>query len=68
MPFLPPLGKIRPPLPWPVALRQVHSWLTPWIWLRRWWQAWSADPPPPPLQALLDALAQGYPLPGYDSS
>ncbi len=40
----------------------------PWIWLRRWWRAWSSAPPPPELQALLDALAQGYPLTGYDSS
>jgi hypothetical protein len=39
-----------------------------WIWLRRWWRAWSSAPPPPELQALLDALAQGYPLPFYDSS
>lgn len=61
-------GKIRSTLTWPAALRQVRAWLTPWIWLRRWWRAWSSAPPPPELHALLDALAHGYPLPFYDSS
>ena len=61
-------GKIRPRLTWPQSLRQVRAWLTPWIWLQRWWQAWSPLPPPPELQALIDALAQGHPLAFYDSS
>jgi hypothetical protein len=33
--------------------------------LRRYWQAWSHAPPPPALQALLDALTRGYPLYRY---
>lgn len=62
-------GKMEPNQPtWPQALRQVRAWLTLWYWLQRWWRAWSALPPPPGLQALLDALAHGYPLRAYDSS
>jgi SRSO17 transposase len=36
----------------------------------RWrcWRAWSAQPPPPPLQARLDWMHQGHPLVLYDSS
>lgn len=37
-------GEIRPTPSWPVALRQVRAWLTPWLWLRRWWRAWSSAP------------------------
>jgi hypothetical protein len=50
-----------PPLlaSWPMALRRVRSWLTPWIMLWRWWQAWSDLPPPPELQALLNSV--GHP-------
>jgi hypothetical protein len=40
----------------------VQSWLDPWRFLRRCWQAWSLAPPPPALQALLDALTRGQPL------
>jgi len=74
LPFLPSLGKIwpalqltadRPNVAWPVALRRVQAWLQPWTLLLRWWHAWSAHPPPPPLQALLDALWAGRPLDCY---
>jgi hypothetical protein len=27
-------------------LRAIRAWLTPWIGLQRWWQAWSKAPPP----------------------
>jgi hypothetical protein len=27
----------------------VRAWLSPWIALQRWWQAWSKAPPPPPV-------------------
>jgi len=47
---------------WPSALRQVRAWLTPSISLQRWWQAWSNAPPPPQLQALIDAVAAGQGL------
>jgi hypothetical protein len=49
----------RPMLSWPVALRQVQGCLDPWTMLWRYWRAWSSAPPPPALQALLDALASG---------
>jgi hypothetical protein len=52
----------RPTVSWPVALRRVQAWLHPWTLLGRWWRAWSALPPPPPLQALLDWLWHGRPL------
>ncbi len=52
----------RPTLSWPVALRQVQGWLDPWTMLWRYWRAWSSAPPPPALQALLDAVANGRPL------
>jgi hypothetical protein len=29
---------------------------------QRCWPAWSHAPPPPPLQALLDAVSRGHPL------
>jgi hypothetical protein len=49
-----------PPAPsWPRALRAVRAWLSPWIALQRWWQAWSKAPPPPPLQALINSVAAG---------
>jgi DDE superfamily endonuclease len=46
----------------PAALRRVRSWLAPWHFLGRCWRAWSEAPPPPPLQALLDAVGMGRPL------
>src|SRR5215216_4608740 len=55
----------RPPLSWPVALREVHSWLDPWVMLWRFWRAWSKAPPPPQLRALLDAVGEGHPLNVY---
>ncbi len=49
-----------PPAPsWPRALRAVRAWLSPWIALQRWWQAWSRRPPPPPLQALINSVGAG---------
>jgi hypothetical protein len=47
---------------WPMALRAVQAWLTPWSVLQRYWRAWSPTPPPRPLQRLLDAAAAGQPL------
>jgi hypothetical protein len=61
-------GKMRPLISWPVALRRVRSWLEPWVLLGRWWRAWSTQPPPPALQALLDWLWRGQAIPLYDSS
>ena len=58
----------RPLLCWPQALRQVRAWLEPWVMLQRYWRAWSALPPPLPLQQLLDALCIGLPLFLYNSS
>jgi hypothetical protein len=55
----------RPPLSWPLALRQVQSWLDPWVMLWRFWRAWSNLPPPPQLQALLDAVGGGHSLNVY---
>jgi hypothetical protein len=52
----------RPLLSWPRVLREVRAWLEPWILLQRYWRAWSAQPPPFPLQQLLDALCLGMPL------
>ena len=60
-----PLGAARPNAAWPVALRRVQAWLHPWTMLWRWWRAWSAQPPPPLLQALLDRLVLSYPLDCY---
>jgi hypothetical protein len=45
-----------------MALRRVRGWLDPWSYLWRCWRAWSSAPPPPELQALLDAVADGRPL------
>ena len=56
------LRAARPNVSWPVALRRVQAWLHPWTLLWRWWRAWSALPPPPPLQALLDWLWHGRPI------
>ena len=25
----------------------TRAWLAPWVWLNRWWQAWSTAPLPP---------------------
>ena len=52
----------RPQVSWPKALRAVRAWLEPWVLLQRFWQAWSALPPPRPLQQLLEHLSQGLPL------
>ena len=61
-------GVRRPLLSWPKAGRSVRAWLQPWVMLQRYWQAWSAQPPPLPLQQLLDALCLGVPLFLYSSS
>jgi hypothetical protein len=58
----------RPGRCWPVALRRVRAWLEPACFLWRCWRVWSSEPPPPPLQALLDWLHHGHPLSLYDSS
>ena len=52
----------RPHVSWPRALRAVRAWLEPWIMLRRYWRAWSEQPPPGPLQGLLEALEHGQAL------
>ena len=57
--------KERRPLSWPLALRQVQSWLNPWVMLWRFWRAWSDRPPPPQLRAVLDAVGGGHPLNVY---
>ena len=57
-----PARAAHPQLSWPQARRSVRAWLSPWVLLRRFWQAWSALPPPHPLQQLLDSLSQGVPL------
>jgi len=58
----------RPRVSWPVALRQVRSWLEPWIMLWRYWRAWSTPPPPGALQQLLDWLWQGRGISLYESA
>ena len=58
----------RPWRCWPRALRQVRAWLEPAWFLWRCWRAWSDQPPPPVLQALLDWLRAGHPLSLYDAS
>lgn len=50
---------------WPVALRRVRSWLTPWSRLWRCWRAWSTGPPPEALHDLLTAVAAGHPVDLY---
>jgi len=40
----------------------VQGWRDPWRVVQRCWQAWSHAPPPPSLQALLDAVTNGQPL------
>lgn len=52
----------RPQVSWPMALRAVRGWLEPWIMLRRYWRAWSEQPPPPLLQSLLEQLGRGQRL------
>jgi hypothetical protein len=51
-----------------MALRQVRAWLAPWIWVWRYWQAWTRVAPPPELQHLLDAVGRGSALNWYNSS
>jgi hypothetical protein len=58
----PHAARWAPACSWPIALRRVRSWLTPWRWLRRLWRAWSTSPPPPPVQAMLDWVTAGGPL------
>ncbi|MFJ4597930.1 MULTISPECIES: hypothetical protein [unclassified Kitasatospora] len=49
----------------PKAIRAVRAWLDPWITLQRCWRARTNAPPPPELQALIDAVATGRPLDLY---
>ena len=58
----------RPWRCWPRALRRVRAWLEPAWFLWRCWRAWSDQPPPPALRALLDWLHHGHPLMLYDTS
>lgn len=57
-----PATSERPQVTWPKALRAVRAWLEPWVLLRRFWRAWSPQPPPLPLQQLLEHLWRGSPL------
>ena len=55
-----PRAAVSPPAPsWPLTLRAIRAWLSPWIALQRWWPAWSTAPPPPQLQALINSVAAG---------
>jgi hypothetical protein len=45
--------------PWPVTVRPLRAWCEPGIRRGRSWRAWSATPPPPALQWLLDGLWEG---------
>jgi len=45
-----------------MALRQVRACLKLYVLLCRYWRAWSQEPPPKPLQALLDWFWQGRPI------
>ncbi|GHP00572.1 hypothetical protein KSF_106190 [Reticulibacter mediterranei] len=58
----------RPQVSWPVALRTVRGWLEPWIMLRRYWNGWSQQPPPPALQLLLQCLERGQAIALYSSA
>ncbi|MFD8978589.1 transposase [Streptomyces sp. NPDC059564] len=62
-------GPHRPHQPqpacWPKAIRDVRAWLDPWIALQRCWRAWTNAPPPPELQALIDAVGTGHALDLY---
>ena len=42
-----PVSHARQPVlaSWPVTLRRVRGWLTPWVVLGRCWRAWSTAPP-----------------------
>ena len=48
---------------WPEVLRRVRAWLEPYLMLQRYWRGWSENAPPASLQALLDWLGIGRPLP-----
>ncbi len=58
----------RPRVTWPMALRNVRAWLTPWTWLWRYWRGWTNIPPPVEMQHLLDAVGVGYGLNVYNTS
>jgi hypothetical protein len=61
----PPISSASMPggvVAWPVALRRVRGWLTPWVVLGRCWRAWSPAAPPLQLRLLLDAAHAGRPL------
>jgi hypothetical protein len=58
-PIGPHPARWTPAATWPVALRRVRAWLTPWLLLQRCWRAWSTSPP---VQAMLDWVAAGRPL------
>jgi SRSO17 transposase len=62
------VGRQRPSISWPVALRQVRARLVPWIMLRRYWRAWSKCSPPLALQQLLESLWLGNGINIYNSS
>ena len=54
-----PRAALPPPAPsWPRALRAIRAWLSPWIALQRWWQAWS-NSAPAPAAASPDGLGRG---------
>jgi hypothetical protein len=58
----PALPAPPPPPCRPKAIRAVPGRLTLSIVLQRWWRAWSNAPPPPELQALIDAVTTGQTL------
>jgi hypothetical protein len=61
-----PSGPHQPqPVSWPRAIRAVRAWLDPWTTLHRCWRAWTNEPPPPELQALINAVGAGHTLDLY---
>src|SRR5262245_52981918 len=63
--LLPEWSEERACAPWPDALRRARAWLDPWTFLQRCWHAWSDQPPPPPIQALVAWVGAGRPLDLY---
>ena len=48
------------PSSWCGLLRRVRGWLEPFVWLQRYWRAFSQAAPPRALQVLLEQCRQGH--------
>ncbi len=54
-----PEPAVAAPMSWSALLRRVRGWLEPFVWMWRYWRAFSRGAPPRQLRDLLEGCRRG---------